>query len=127
RPTERSRRPREHLRLDVDPAGRSGTRCDGACAAISGRATRGRARNHAVDVGARSVVVAEPTDPPEPLWLVSRTDGFPANGRSTDLAVLRNVRGAGRQRLAAGQFPGGSAAGDRAPHVTHEHGPVAAG
>src|SRR6185436_1000259 len=83
--------------------------------------------DRAVVPGARSVLVAEPADPREPLPPDPRRCGLPADRRSTDLAVLRNVRGAGRQRSAARQFPGGSAAGDRASHVSYEHWSVAAG
>src|SRR4029079_14646742 len=56
-----------------------------------------------------------------------RRCGLPADRRSTDLAVLRKVRGGGRHRPVATHVPGGAAAGDRPPHASHEHWSVAAG
>jgi cyclic beta-1,2-glucan synthetase len=49
-----------------------------------------------------------------------------APDRAAHLALLRDLRHAGRPHAAAGQLPGRPEAGDRAPHLAHQHRPVPA-
>ena len=115
--------------VDVDRAGRRGGRCDaGSRCAIRSRCPWPAPVIALWVLAPALVVVAEPADPSRAAPVCLAEDrGLPAHGRAADVALLRDLRGAGRQLSAARQLPGGSAAGDRAPHVADEHRPVAAG
>ncbi len=103
------------------------------------RRWRGRRRGGAAD--GRPLARAGPVDPLDPLACGRSLDQHPSGaargraplvsgrevspiGRTTHLAVLRDVRRRRGQRSPAGQLPGRPETRDRTPHLADERGPL---
>ena len=100
------------VRLACRPrgAGRSPRRSSLALAALAG--DRALGQPVAADAGS--------------LRDLRRRRASAAADRAAHLALLRDLRDAGRQHAAAGQLPGGPEAGRRAPDVADQHRPLSA-
>ena len=121
------------------PVSRAPTRPCGSCRTLAVVVTTGLALRHPGALPVAGPVIVLWMLAPATSWWLSRADtsapsravrrrlGVPAHRRSAHLAVLRDVRRPRRQLPAARQFPGGSAARDRAPHVADQHRPGASG
>jgi cyclic beta-1,2-glucan synthetase len=89
------------------------------------RAAAGRTVRDRLAARAGAGMADEPTDPRRAALAHRRRRAVPAPGRASDLALLRGLRRPRRQSPAAGQLPGGPAAGHRASHLTDQHRPRA--